>query len=688
MADLSIIRNIGIAAHIDAGKTTTTERMLYYTGRVHRIGEVDEGTATMDWMIQEQERGITITSAATYCRWMDHNINIIDTPGHVDFTVEVERSLRVLDSMVAVFCGVAGVQTQSETVWRQADRYKIPRLAFINKMDRTGADFFKVIRRMNEVFNANAAPIQIPIGTAENFEGVVDLVDEQALVYEDDLGLDHTVVPIPEELRKQAAEWRQRLIEKVANTDEAVAEKYLAEQPVSAEMLHEAIRRQTIANNIIPVLCGSALRNRGIQPLMTAVVRYLPSPLDVPPIQGLNPKTEETITRKADPAEPMAALAFKITNDPYMGHLVYVRVYSGVLKAGAYVYNANKECRERVQRIVRMHANHREELEELGAGELGAVLGFKVTTTGDTLCKQDHAILLENIKFPEPVISTAIEARSIADQKKMVESLRKLGDEDPTFKLSINEDTGQTIIAGMGELHLEIIIDRLKREFGVTGQVGRPQVAYKETITRAVKSEGKYIRQTGGRGQYGHVVIELEPLPPGSGFEFVSRVVGGDVPKEYIPAIKSGIEEAMETGVLAGYPMIDVKVTLLDGSYHEVDSSDIAFKIAASMAFKDGVVKGLPVIKEPMMNVEVVAPETGTGDVISDINARRGRITHMEPSPGGMNAVRALVPLAELFGYSTDLRNKTQGRATYSMEFHSYQEVPASVSNMILGKSA
>ncbi|MEW5947359.1 MAG: elongation factor G [bacterium] len=684
---LLTIRNIGIAAHIDAGKTTTTERILYYSGRLRRMGEVDDGTAAMDWMIQEQERGITITSAATYCQWKNHSINIIDTPGHVDFTVEVERSLRVLDGMIALFDAVAGVQPQSETVWRQADKYRVPRLAFVNKMDRTGASFFNVLRSIRERLGANPVPVQIPIGAEESFRGCIDLVEMKAVAYKDDLGLVETRTGIPLDLLDSAMKYRNLLEEKLADLDDELAEKFLSEEEIPPDMIRRALRDGTVSNGIVPVLCGSALRNRCIQPLLDAVVDFLPSPLDVPPVSGADLRSGEHVTRHTAADEPLAALAFKVTNDPYMGHLLYVRVYSGKLKKGAYVYNANKRARERVQRILRMHANHREDLDELAAGDLGALLGLKVTSTGDTLCAEHKPLLLENIVFPQPVISAAIEPKSQAEQQKLIESLRKIADEDPTFKTSHNEETGQTIISGMGELHLEIIADRLKREFGVPANMGSPQVAYRETITRPVRSEGKYIRQTGGRGQYGHVILIIEPATPGGGFAFANKTHGDVIPRDYLPAVQSGVREALEAGALAGYPVIDVKVTLADGSFHEVDSSDIAFKIAASQAVRDGILRGAPILKEPVMKVEVITPEINLGDVLSDLNARRGRILSMEPALGNTSCVRAAVPLAELFGYATDLRSRTQGRATYSMEFTSYEEVPVSISSAILGKS-
>lgn len=684
---LSTIRNIGLAAHIDAGKTTTTERILFYSGRVRRMGEVDEGTATMDWMDQEQERGITITSAATFCRWREHDVNIIDTPGHVDFTVEVERSLRVLDGMIAVFCGVAGVQPQSETVWRQADKYRVPRLAFVNKMDRTGADFYAAVESIRKRLGANPVPVQAPFGSEEYFRGCVDLVNMELVTWDDEEGLKERRTPIPGDLLDGARQQRFQMIERLADVDDEVAELFLAEKEVPAGLIRRALRKGTINNELTPVLCGSALRNRGVQPLLDAVVDYLPSPLEVPPVEGVNPKRESQERREASYEEPFSGLIFKVSNDPYMGHLIYLRVYSGVLKKGKMVYNATKDRKQRVQRMVRMHANHREELEEMRAGELGAILGLKDTTTGDTLCSERHPIVLEKITFPEPVISTAIEPRSQAELQKLLTSIRKMSEEDPSFKISHNDETGQTIISGMGELHLEVVVERIRREFGVGANVGNPQVAYREAITKTVRVEGKYIRQSGGRGQYGHVWLELEPAKPGEGTKFVNRSRGGVIPREYFPAIEAGVLEAVESGALAGYPLIDVKVALVDGAYHEVDSSDIAFKIAASSAVRDGVLEAEPVIKEPIMKVEVITPEQYLGDVISDLNSRRGRVSSMGPAPGNASCVTAAAPLAELFGYATDLRSKTQGRATYSMEFNSYEAVPVSVSNMLLGKT-
>jgi elongation factor G len=687
---LKTTRNIGIAAHIDAGKTTTTERILFYSGRVHRMGEVDEGTTQMDWMEQEQERGITITSAATYCAWNGHSINIIDTPGHVDFTVEVERSLRVLDGMVAIFCAVGGVQPQSETVWRQADRYNIPRLAFINKMDRTGADFFHVVDRVRTRLGANPVVINFPIGAEDSFTGIVDVIRQTGFTYTDDAGSEIREIPVPMDLKDTLEDMRTTLFECLADADDGIADKYLndATASITEQEIHAAIRKAVISGAIVPVLCGSSLKNKGVQKLLDAIVAYLPSPLDIPAVKGVDPKTGETVERQADPAEHTAALAFKIAHDQHVGHLTYIRVYSGSIKSGTKIYNANKNAQERVNRILRMHANHREQLEELTAGELGAVVGLKITTTGDTLCSEHKKILLENISFPEPVISVAIEPKSVAEMEKMGKSLDALGREDPTFKVTINEDTGQTIISGMGELHLEIITDRLFREFGVEGKVGRPMVAYKETITRKTRSEGKYIHQTGGRGQYGHVVLELEPLDPGSGFVWETKVSTARVPREYWPEARSGVEDALTSGPLAGYPVIDIKVTLVDGSVHDEDSIALAYRIAASKAVRDGMDNARPMLKEPIMDVEIVTPDNCMGEVINDINARRGRPTSMEPGRGNVQVVRARIPLSELFGYATDLRSRTQGRATYSMEFAEYREVPEDMQDVLLGKTA
>lgn len=678
-------RNIGIMAHIDAGKTTTTERILFYTGRVHKLGETHEGSATMDWMVQEQERGITITSAATTAEWKGHRINIIDTPGHVDFTVEVERSLRVLDGAVAVFCSVGGVQPQSETVWRQANRYGVPRIAFVNKMDRTGADFFKVVDQIKTKLGAKPVPIQVPVGAEDSFVGVVDLLQQKAIIYVDDLGTRSDETEIPADMAELVAEKREELIEAVAETDEELMLKYLEGEDISVAELKAALRKATIANQLIPVCCGSAFKNKGVQALLDAIVDYLPSPIDIPPTKGINPKTGEEEERLAADDQPFSALAFKIMSDPFVGKLAFFRVYSGSLKAGSYVLNAAKGKKERIGRILQMHANHREEREEVFAGDIAAAVGLKDTFTGDTLCDADHPIVLEAMDFPNPVIDIAIEPKTKADQDKLATSLAKLSEEDPTFRVHTDEETGQTIISGMGELHLEIIVDRLLREFKVEANVGKPQVAYRETIRKAVKAEGKFVRQTGGRGQYGHVVLEVEPLEPGAGFVFENKIVGGVVPKEYIPAVENGIKEAMLNGVLAGYPVIDVKVALVDGSYHEVDSSEMAFKVAASIGFKEACRKANPVLLEPVFKVEVVTPEEFMGDVIGDLNARRGRIEGMEPQ-GGAQAVKALVPLAEMFGYVNDLRSKTQGRATYVMHFSHYDEVPQQVAEAIIAK--
>ncbi|MEW8959238.1 MAG: elongation factor G [Moorella sp. (in: firmicutes)] len=678
-------RNIGIMAHIDAGKTTTTERILFYTGRVHRLGEVHDGNATMDWMVQEQERGITITSAATTCFWRDHRINIIDTPGHVDFTVEVERSLRVLDGAIAVFCSVGGVEPQSETVWRQADKYGVPRIAYINKMDRVGADFFRGVKMIAERLGANPVPIQLPIGAEENFRGMVDLIRMKALYFPDELGTVIEEGPIPADMEDLVREYREKLLEAVAESDEELMVKYLEGEELTEEEIKAGIRKATIAVKMVPVLCGSSFKNKGVQPLLDAVVDFLPAPTDIPAIHGIDPETGAEDERHSSDNEPFAALAFKIMADPYVGKLTFFRVYSGTIKSGSYVYNSTKGRRERIGRILRMHANHREEVDEAYAGDIAAAVGLKETTTGDTLCDEQHPIILESMEFPEPVISVAIEPKTKADQEKLSTALQKLAEEDPTFKMHTDPETGQTIISGMGELHLEIIVDRLMREFKVGANVGRPQVAYKETIRRPVKAEGKFIRQTGGRGQYGHVVIEVEPQERGKGYEFVNKIVGGVVPKEYVPAVDAGIQEAMNNGVLAGYPVVDVKVSLVDGSYHEVDSSEMAFKIAGSLAFKDAAKKAGPVLLEPIMKVEVVVPEEYMGDVIGDLNARRGRLEGMEPRAGAQ-VIHAFVPLAEMFGYATDLRSRTQGRGTYVMQFDHYEEVPQNIAEEIIAK--
>jgi elongation factor G len=681
---LDRVRNIGIMAHIDAGKTTTTERILYYTGRTHKMGEVHEGAATMDWMAQEQERGITITSAATTATWRDHRINIIDTPGHVDFTVEVERSLRVLDGAVAVFDSVAGVQPQSETVWRQADKYKVPRIAFINKMDRTGADFFAAVRSMKDRLAANPVPIQIPIGQEDAHTGVVDLVEMQAIVYQDDLGQEFETTEIPAELAAQAQDYHHRLIDAVSHFDDEVLGAYLEdENSITPDMLKRAIRAATLADEITPVLLGSAFKNKGVQPLLDAVIDYLPSPLDVPAIQGIDPKTDAVLEREATLDAPFSALAFKVMSDPFVGKLTYFRVYSGTLKAGDRVLNTTTGKTERVGRILQMHANHREEREEIGAGEIAAGVGLKSTTTGDTLAVESAPIVLESMTFPEPVISVAVEPKSKADQDKLGNGLARLAEEDPTFRVETDDETGQTLISGMGELHLEIIVDRLKREFNVDANVGRPQVAYRETISKpAEKVQGKFVRQTGGSGQYGDAVINLLPQEPGKGYEFVDKIVGGKIPKEYIKPIDEGIREAMGSGVLAGYPVVDVMVELIDGSYHDVDSSERAFKIAGSMAFKEAMKRAKPKILEPMMAVEVTTPEDYLGDVIGNLSSRRGRIESMGPL-GNAQVIKALVPLSEMFGYATDLRSMSQGRADFTMQFDRYEEVPASIASEI-----
>ncbi|WP_347489929.1 elongation factor G [Desulfoscipio sp. XC116] len=678
-------RNIGIMAHIDAGKTTTTERILFYTGKVHKLGEVHDGAATMDWMVQEQERGITITSAATSCQWRDHCVNIIDTPGHVDFTVEVERSLRVLDGAVAVFCSVGGVEPQSETVWRQADKYRVPRIAYINKMDRVGADFFNGMAMMRKRLGANPVALQLPIGVEENFSGIVDLVRYKAFRYIDDLGTTSEETDIPEDMRELVDEYREKLLEAVAEFDEELMLKYLEGEQLTSEEIKSALRKAALAVKIIPVLCGSSFKNKGVQPLLDAIVDYLPSPRDVPAIRGTRPDTDDEDTRAADDGEPFSALAFKIMTDPYVGKLTYFRVYSGQMASGSYIYNSSKDKRERIGRILRMHANHREEVKEIYSGDIVAAVGLKDTSTGDTLCDEKQAILLESMEFPEPVISVAIEPNTKADQDKMSIALQKLGEEDPTFKVNIDAETGQTIIRGMGELHLEIIVDRLLREFKVQATVGKPQVAYKETIRKKTKGEGKFIRQSGGRGQYGHVAIEIEPTDPGTGFEFVNKIVGGVIPKEYIPAVSNGISDAMSNGVVASYPLVDLRATLLDGSYHDVDSSEMAFKIAGSMALQNAAKKAGAVLLEPVMKVEIVVMDEYMGDVIGDINARRGRIEEMEPR-GVNQVIHGIVPLSEMFGYATELRSRTQGRGTYTMQFSHYEEVPQNIAEGIVSK--
>ncbi|MDD4693333.1 MAG: elongation factor G [Firmicutes bacterium] len=677
-------RNIGIMAHIDAGKTTTTERILFYTGRVHKMGETHEGAATMDWMVQEQERGITITSAATTCHWRDHRINIIDTPGHVDFTVEVERSLRVLDGAVAVFCAVGGVEPQSETVWRQADRYEVPRMAFINKMDRTGADFFRVVEMMHDRLAAKAVPIQVPIGAEDSFVGLVDLIENQAIIYEDDLGTKLDAEPIPEEMVDLVATKRQEMIEAIVETNEELMMRYLEGDEFTVDELKVALRRACCKNEIVPVLCGSAFKNKGVQKLLDAIIDYMPSPIDVPDIKGTNEAGEEVAIKSSDD-EPFAALAFKIMSDPFIGKLCYFRVYSGTLEAGSYVYNSTRGRKERISRLVLMHANHRQEVNKIHAGDIVAGVGLKGTTTGDTLCDENKIVALESMTFPDPVIDIAIEPKTKNDQDKLTQALQRLAEEDPTFRVSTNEETGQTIIAGMGELHLEIIIDRLLREFRVGANVGNPQVAYKETITKSVRTQGKFIRQSGGRGQYGHVVFEMKPNEPGKGFVFENKIVGGVVPKEYIGPTEEGVKEAMQSGVLAGFPVVDVIVTLVDGSYHEVDSSEMAFKIAGSIGFKDGAAKAGPALLEPIMKVDVTTPDDFLGDVMGDINSRRGRIEGMEPRPGGQE-VHSFVPLSQMFGYVNQLRSLTQGRATYVMQFSHFEQVPASIAETIINK--
>jgi elongation factor G len=680
-------RNIGIIAHIDAGKTTVTERVLYYTGKKHKIGEVHEGEAEMDWMEQEKERGITITSAATTCFWSDHRINIIDTPGHVDFTVEVERSLRVLDGGVVVFDGVAGVESQSETVWRQADKYNVPRICFINKLDRTGADFYRDVKSIVERLGAKPVVIQIPIGVESDFEGIIDLIEEKAIVFSGELGEKREEKEIPAELQVKAKEYREKMIESIVETDDQLTTKYLDGQKVTKEELKQALRKATVQNKVYPTLCGSALKNKGIQLLLDAVIDYLPSPLDVPPVDGINPKTKEKEIRETKDDGPFAALAFKIASDPFVGSLAFFRVYSGTVKAGSYILNANNNKKERLGRILRMHANKREEVEEVYSGEIAAAVGLKDTTTGNTLCDVGHPVILEQITFPEPVISIAIEPKTKADQEKMALALKRLSEEDPTFVVKSDQETGQTLIWGMGELHLEIIVDRMLREFKVEANIGKPQVAYRETIKQTTEIESKYIRQSGGRGQYGHVWLKLEPNERGKGEEFINKIVGGAIPKEFIPAVEKGVKEAMENGVLAGYPLVDLKATLFDGSFHEVDSSEAAFKIAGAKAVKAGVPKASPCLLEPIMKVEVVTPEEFMGDVTGDLNAKRGQIERMDDRPGKVKAIDALVPLASMFGYATTLRSMSQGRASYTMEFSHYAEVPGNVAQEIIGLS-
>jgi elongation factor G len=683
---LANTRNIGIMAHIDAGKTTTTERILFYTGRVHKIGEVHEGAATMDWMEQEQERGITITSAATTAQWKGHRINIIDTPGHVDFTVEVERSLRVLDGAVAVFDAKGGVEPQSETVWRQADRYGVPRICYVNKMDIIGANFDMCVDQIRERLGANPVPIQYPIGAEDKFVGMVDLVTLKAIIYTDDLGKTSSETEIPAELKDKCEELHQKVVEAAAEQDEELMMKYLEGEELTVEEIKRGLRKGTIELKLVPVLCGSSYRNKGVQPMLDAVVDYLPSPIDIPAIKGVLPDTEEEVTRESDDNGPFSALAFKIMTDPYVGKLTFFRVYSGTLSSGSYVLNSTKGKRERIGRILQMHANHREEISMVYAGDIAAAVGLKDTSTGDTLCDEKSPVILESMTFPEPVISVAIEPKSKADQDKMGLALAKLAEEDPTFRTHTDEETGQTIIQGMGELHLEIIVDRLKREFKVDANVGAPQVAYRETFRGSAKVEGKFVRQSGGRGQYGHVWVEFSPLEPGQGFQFENKIVGGVVPKEYIPAVQAGIEEAMKNGVLAGYPLVDIKAALVDGSYHDVDSSEMAFKVAGSLALKEAAKKCNPVLLEPIMKVEVTVPEEYMGDVMGDLNSRRGRIEGME-ARANAQVIRAMVPLAEMFGYSTTLRSRTQGRGNYSMQIDHYEEVPRNIADEIIKKS-
>ncbi|MFR1435757.1 MAG: elongation factor G [Acutalibacteraceae bacterium] len=684
---LELTRNIGIMAHIDAGKTTTTERILFYTGVNYKLGETHDGSATMDWMAQEQERGITITSAATTCFWKNHRINIIDTPGHVDFTVEVQRSLRVLDGSVTVFCAKGGVEPQSETVWRQADEYHVPRMAYVNKMDIMGADFYRVVQMMKDRLKCNAVPIQLPIGAEDTFKGIIDLVEMKAYVYYDDLGKDIRVEEIPEDMADQAQEYHDALLEAVAEQDDALLEKYFAGEALTVDEIKSCIRKATLANHMVPVTCGTSYRNKGVQKLLDAIVDYMPAPTDVPSIKGVNPETEEEVERHSSDTEPFAALAFKIATDPFVGKLAFFRVYSGTVNAGTTVYNANKDNNERLGRILQMHSNHRQDIETVYAGDIAAAVGLKNTTTGDTLCDEKHPVILESMEFPEPVIHVAIEPKTKAGQEKMGLALAKLAEEDPTFKTYTDEETGQTIIAGMGELHLEIIVDRLLREFKVEANVGAPQVAYKETIRKLADVDHKYARQSGGRGQYGHVKIKIEPNETGKGYEFINAIVGGVIPKEYIPAVDQGIQGAMLNGVLAGYNVVDVKVTLYDGSYHEVDSSEMAFKIAGSMAFKEAMRKADPVLLEPIMKVVVTVPEEYMGDVIGDINSRRGMMQGME-AVAGAQQITAMVPLSEMFGYATDLRSRTQGRGQYVMEPSHYAEVPKSVSEAIISKRA
>ena len=679
-------RNIGIMAHIDAGKTTTTERILFYTGVNHKIGEVHDGAATMDWMVQEQERGITITSAATTCHWKNHRINIIDTPGHVDFTVEVERSLRVLDGAVAVLTARGGVEPQTETVWRQAENYNVPRMAYVNKMDITGADFYNVIKMMKERLNANAVAIQLPIGAEDDFKGIIDLVKMEAIVYEDDLGKVEDEVAIPDDMKDQAEEYREILLEALSELDDDFMEKYLGGEEITEDEIKAVIRKGTVACKLCPVTCGTSYRNKGVQPLLDAIVDYMPAPTDIPPIAGINPETGEEDHRPSSDEAPFSALAFKIMTDPYVGKLAFFRVYSGILDGGSYVYNSTKGKKERIGRILQMHANHRKEIERVYSGDIAAAVGLKDTTTGDTLCDEEHPIILESMVFPDPVISVAVEPSTKNDQEKMGVALQKLAEEDPTFRVRTDQETGQTIISGMGELHLQIIVDRMLREFKVDCKVGEPQVAYRETIRKSVEAEGKFVRQSGGHGQYGHCWLKLEPQEPGEGFSFENKVVGGAIPKEFIKPIEDGVKQAMEAGVVAGYPMVDIKATVFDGSFHEVDSSEAAFKVAGSMAFRNGAEKANPVLLEPYVKVEVTVPEEYMGDVIGDLNSRRGRIDGME-ARNGSQVITGFVPLSEMFGYSTDLRSKTQGRGTYSMEVAYYDEVPKNIADKIVAKN-
>ncbi len=682
---LEKIRNIGIIAHIDAGKTTTTERVLYYTGKSHKLGEVHDGTATMDWMEQEQERGITITSAATTCFWLDHQINIIDTPGHVDFTAEVERSLRVLDGAVGVFCAVGGVEPQSETVWRQATKYSVPRIGFVNKMDRAGANFANCVGQMRERLNANPVPIQLPLGAEADFTGIIDLISMKAMVYGDDKGETYEEVDIPAEFKDEADQYREAMLEALSDVDEGLMEKFLDGKEISQEEIAQAVRAGALSLKITPIICGSAFKNKGVQQLLDAVVRFLPSPLDVPAIEGINPNSQKEVFRKTDEKESLSALAFKIMTDPFVGQLAFVRVYSGQLKAGAYVYNSSKNQRERVGRLLRMHSNKREEVKSVSAGDIAAAIGLKKSFTGDTLCEEKDPVLLESIQFPEPVISVAIEPKTKAEQDKLSEALGKLLQEDPTFVVKVDPETNQTIISGMGELHLEVLVDRMKREFSLDVNVSKPQVAYRETITKAVEEDNKYVKQTGGRGQYGHVTLLVEPREAGAGYEFVNKIVGGSIPKEFIPAVQKGIDEGMNRGVLCGYSVVDVGVTLLDGSYHDVDSSEMAFKICASMAFQAACRRAKPVLLEPVMDIEVVTPEEFMGDVIGNLNGKRGKIKELADRAGA-KVIKAEAPLANMFGYSTSLRSMTQGRANYSMEFAKYDVVPTMISEEIIAK--